>query len=117
MSEATEAMTIPTSPFTVDSFIAYVGQPFTVCRDAIAPTIIELIEAEPVTLNPRDSRARGKSGNVRTDPFALLFRGAPDVVLPQGLYQFEHQHMGSFIMSIVPVGPGEGGMLYESIFN
>lgn len=104
-------------PFILASFVPHVGTGFTISRPGVSPCSIVLITAEPINLNPRDGRALGKSGDVRTDPFTLLFRGELDNPLRQGLYDFEHDVMGRFVMSIVPVGPGEGGMLYEAVIN
>lgn len=108
---------IAVSTFTLDTFAPHVGEKFVVRRGDVGPIEIDLVVAEPVVVNPRDSRAQGKSGSVRTDPFALLFRGDADLPLKQGLYDFEHVVMGQFVMNIVPIGPGEEGLLYESIFN
>ncbi len=104
------------SALTCAAFEPFVGEPFgAVCGGASVS--LDLIEARLTPLKPIDGRALGKSGFVRRDPFALLFRGPATPQLRQGLYQFRHATMGEFQVGIVPVGPGETGLLYEAIFN
>ncbi|MBS1913476.1 MAG: hypothetical protein JST22_15925 [Bacteroidetes bacterium] len=104
------------SPYTCDTFLPHVGNTFVLTSRSGSAVDLELITAEPVKLNPIDGRAVGRSGFVRRDPFRLLFRGHGEM-LPQGLYGFRHETMGDFQMSVVPVGPGESGWLYEAVFN
>lgn len=117
-----ESSFVPTpSPFTCDMFTPHVGDPFAIA--VVGPegdevTIdLELIGAEPTPLKPHDGRALGQSGYVRTDPFSLLFRGPADKMLVQGSYAFRHAVIGELEMVIVPVGPGETGLLYQATFN
>lgn len=105
------------SPFTCATFAPYVGEIFSIPVVGEDPIGLNLISAEMVQLKPIDGRAIGKSGSVRTDPFTLLFRGPEDKPLAQGIYSFSHGQVGTFMMNIVPVGPGESGLLYEAVFN
>ena len=104
------------SALTCAAFAPLVGESFAATREGVS-VALELIEANVTQLKPIDGRARGKSGFVRHDPFVLLFRGPLEPQLRQGLHQFAHPAMGEFEMSIVPVGPGESGLLYEAVFN
>lgn len=104
------------SPFTHAIFAPLVGQDFVTTRDG-APLSLELVEARAIALKPMDGRALGKSGFVRRDPFALLFRGAAERPLPQGILALTHPALGTFDLHVVPVGPGATGLLYEAIFN
>lgn len=104
------------SPFTHATFAPHVGDRFVTTGDG-APLALELVEARRIALKPMDGRALGRSGFVRRDPFALLFRGPHERPLPQGLRPFTHPALGTFELHIVPVGPGETGLLYEAIFN
>ena len=109
---------VPTpSPFTYETFVRHVGTNFVVTRPDGVTVNLELISAEPLQLKPMDGRALGKAGYVRTDPFVLLFRGDEMALARQGLYQFDHPEVGQFQMGVVPVGPGETGWQYESVFN
>lgn len=51
------------------------------------------------------------------EPFSLLFRGAGDLELPQGIYQVAHDDLEAGEIFLVPLGPGKEGMLYEAVFN
>ncbi|MEO8507627.1 MAG: hypothetical protein ABI593_08365 [Betaproteobacteria bacterium] len=109
------AVPVP-SALTCATFSPFLGESFVAARDGQTVDLL-LIEATPVQLKAMDGRALGKSGYVRRDPFVLLFRGPSAPQLRQGLYEFNHPTIGEFQMSIVPVGPGETGLLYEAVFN
>jgi hypothetical protein len=49
--------------------------------------------------------------------FSLIFRGPPDVSLPQDVYRFESEKLGVLEFMIVPIVPDERGPLYQAIFN
>ncbi len=51
------------------------------------------------------------------EPFSLLFRGAGDLELPQGVYKVAHDDLEAGEIFLVPLGPGQEGMLYEAVFN
>lgn len=104
------------SPFTCDTFAPRVGETFSLVFHDGSSIDLTLLSAEVRSLNPLDGRALGRSGFVRTDPFVLLFRWIGNV-FPQGLYTFRNETMGEFSMSVVPIGPGETGWLYEAVFN
>jgi uncharacterized protein DUF6916 len=53
----------------------------------------------------------------RRAPFSLVFRGAHRFVLPQRIYQLEHEKIGPMEMFLVPIGPDQKGMRYEAVFN
>ena len=55
----------------------------------------ELIEAEP-TGGPGPGTGRA--------PFSLVFRGPWEPVLPQGVYEIEHDALGSAPIFLVPIG-------------
>jgi hypothetical protein len=38
-------------------------------------------------------------------------------VLPQAIYQLEHDRMGTMDIFLVPIGPDGQGMGYEAVFN
>lgn len=58
-------------------------------------------------------------------PFAVLFHGPIEPVLPQGTYRLEHGTLGALELFIVPVGPDEPSepgtrptaMRYEAVFG
>lgn len=103
--------------FTCNAFAPHIGESFSAITFEGVTVPLELIEATPAKLQPNDGRVLGKAGFVRHDPFALLFRGPREAFLLQGIYTFTHDTMGAFEMSIVPVGPGDTGWLYEAVYN
>lgn len=50
-------------------------------------------------------------------PFALLFYGPGERLLPQRIYRLEHATLGAFDLFIVPLGPDAQGLRYEAIFT
>jgi hypothetical protein len=79
------------------------------------------LEAELVDVTEYADNA---SGTFRT-PFSVLLHGPIEPVLPQGIYQLEHDDFGSlemFIVPVVPDAPGEPestptAMRYEVVFG
>jgi len=54
---------------------------------------------------------------VRKEPFALLFKCAHPVILPQKIYPFENSAFGKMEIFIVPVGREKDGIVYQAVFN
>lgn len=77
-------------------------------EDDIGPEL-ELIQVKPFGEIDQDSKVR--------QPFSLLFRGSMEPVLPQKIYQLENSKLGEISLFLVPIGPDEEGMLYDSNFN
>jgi len=61
------------------------------------------------SLEKQDESARG--------PFALVFKGEHAEPLAQGTFELRHADVGELQIFIVPIGPTEGGFLYEAVFN
>lgn len=49
--------------------------------------------------------------------FSLTFLGNKDKILPQKLYDLEHEILGRGLIFLVPVGESENGIEYEAVFN
>jgi uncharacterized protein DUF6916 len=64
-----------------------------------------------------DLGAKGQSPGSRRVPFALYFRGPGDTCLPQRIYAFDHERLGTLEIFIVPIGRDADGYQYEAIFN
>jgi hypothetical protein len=105
------------SALTCESFAPHVGETFLMTTGEDTHADMVLISAEPSQLRPFDGRAVGKSGFVRRDPFSLIFRGPDQPMFNQGFRAFEHGALGTFELFIVPVGPGETGLLYQVVFS
>jgi hypothetical protein len=92
---------------TVENFAELVGDRFALNAGPDATLDLELIEANPLGGRPGGGRA----------PFSVLFRGPSAPVMPQRIYALAHQTLGSLDLFIVPIGPRDGGMVYEAIFT
>jgi hypothetical protein len=53
----------------------------------------------------------------RRQGFSVIFRSALPGHLPQGIYPLDHEQMGTLELFLVPIGPRDGGMCYEAVFN
>lgn len=70
-----------------------------------------------VTLTSVDRLGSRTVNGTPVESFSLVFRGPAGVPLPQMMYTFEHDEIGTFALFIVPIGPDDGGLLYEAVFN
>jgi len=89
------------------SFAPHAGETFRVRYDPEHALEMELVEVRPL----------GGAGMNRREPFALTFKGPATPILPQRIYRLEHGAVGDHDLFIVPIGPGQGGLLYEAIFT
>lgn len=94
----------------VSEFADCVGTRFRVHAAAAQVWDLELTEATSL------GSAAGRTPTNR-DPFSLIFRGALQPILPQQIYKFEHDRLGTLEMFIVPIGPDNQGMRYQAIFT
>jgi hypothetical protein len=70
-----------------------------------------------LTLTSADKKQiRAYSGMMR-EPFALYFRSASQVVLPQRIYPLVHDAMGRLDLFIVPIAREPEGIVYEAVFG
>ncbi|PYP82661.1 MAG: hypothetical protein DMF61_25700 [Blastocatellia bacterium AA13] len=51
------------------------------------------------------------------EQFSLEFRGPAEAVLPQSIYQMEHETIGAFSIFLVPIRRDKSGVYYEAVFN
>ena len=94
---------------THEDFAACLKQTFTI-DDGVHGTVeIELVEVEC-----RDNVAPEAASRRR---FSILFLGAPEPLLAQGIYRLRHAHLGVMELFLVPVGPDPKGMRYEAVFT
>jgi hypothetical protein len=89
-------------------FAECMGSKFRILPEAASPLEVELVEANQLP---------GGKGAARPEPFSLLFRGPLAPILPQRIYQIEHEKLGTFGLFLVPLGPDKGRQRYEAIFN
>jgi hypothetical protein len=99
--------------FTHETFAPRIGEPFRVHVQGAEPLEMAL---ESVTEIPVSGWQPEEAAEHRT-PFSLVFLGPPHVVLPQAIYRFEHDGIGTFEIFIVPIGRTAQGVSYEVVFS
>ncbi|MFS8086002.1 MAG: DUF6916 family protein [Acidobacteriota bacterium] len=92
---------LPTHP----TFAEHLNTKFRLLRDGSDPLEMELIEVGEFNQTPNQ------------EWFSIVFRGADEALLRQGVYPFEHDQMGEFELFIVPISRKADGYYYEAVFN
>jgi hypothetical protein len=102
---------LPETP-TPASFTPHVGTVFTISfTDGTLALTLGVVE-------PHGTRApRPDAPDLRTEPFSLLFLGPLRPVLPQRTWDLTHPVLGTLAVFLVPLGPENGRMRYEAVFN
>ncbi len=59
----------------------------------------------------------GPKEQVGMERFSLFFESPGNPLLNQGMYELEHEQMGSLALFLVPIARKEGGFRYEAVFN
>ena len=93
---------------TLASFSDCLGTAFRLDASEAIGSELTLIEAEATRFALRPD---GSSS------FSLIFLGALQPILPQRIYKFEHDRLGTLEIFIVPIGPDKHGMRYQAIFT
>jgi hypothetical protein len=93
---------------TIETFAPLVGGMF---RMQVAPA--QMLDLELLSVTPLSTDGPGAQAR---KPFSLLFRGPANLVAAQRIYPIEHAATGTSELFVVPLGPGQGGILYEIIF-
>ena len=79
-------------------------------------TVFSLDEPRPVDLRLATVTDERVSGGVLQ--FSVFFHGPADQILPQGMYSFRHDGLGSLTLFIVPVvGSNEERIVYQACFS
>lgn len=55
--------------------------------------------------------------NAQLEQFSLVFTCATSPWLPQGTYTLVHENFAELILFMVPIGPENNTMRYESVFS
>ena len=90
---------------TAEDFRPLIGEVFTV--DTQEPAELTLVEVESTP--QADGTAR--------EPFALLFKGANQLTLPQGIYGLAHAATGTLEIFLVPVEQDGQNIVFEAVFS
>ncbi len=93
---------------TYEGFAPYLNQTFAVDlgTSSVEMTLVQAIKGQ----------ARDWAG-LRKEPFALVFKCAAPVILPQRIYPFESTGFGKMDIFIVPIGRDKDGIVYQAVFN
>jgi hypothetical protein len=92
----------------LQDFAAAAGQGFELAMGE-ASLNVSLVKVEPLPAAPFNGQMR--------QPFALLFKAASPVVLPQKTYSLKNATMGRLDVFLVPVGREPDGVVYQAVFN
>jgi hypothetical protein len=102
---------LPESP-TPATFTPHVGTAFEITfTDGILELTLESVAASG-TRAPRPDVP-----GLRTEPFSLFFLGPLQPALPQRTWDLAHPVLGVLAIFLVPIGPMNGRMRYEAVFN
>jgi hypothetical protein len=100
---------------TLETFSGHLGDPFLIRpaapTQAVPPDFVvegRLIEAEALGEAP--------AAGLRA-PFSLVFSGASEPILGQGVWRVEHAALGTIELFLVPLQPQPDGARYQVIFN
>jgi hypothetical protein len=96
---------------TAADFTSCLNQIFTVRLEGVEPIALELVSVT-------EMRIEEEGAGPRRRPFSLLFLGpVSQLYLQQHIYRLEHDQLGALDLFLVPLGPEQGRMRYEAIFN
>jgi hypothetical protein len=93
---------------TSDDFAARVDEPFETSIDG-APVVLQLVNVDVMDERYSPPGARRS--------FSLTFHGPTAPLLPQGTYTLGNATLGPLSVFIVPLGPVDGALRYEVVFN
>ena len=100
-------MTYPS--LSLKSFSHHLNTAFTVMIEGDQTVMLTLTEVKSLGGQP--------AGDLTVESFSLIFEGPTSPMLAQSSFEFVHDHMGEFFIFIVPLGPRQGVMMYEAVFN
>lgn len=84
----------------------------------ILPSTMPLVEVELIEVAERGSAdAMPPWAAAHQERFSIVFRGPHERLLQQGIYQMQHDSLGTFELFLVPVGQDQHGIYYEAVFN
>ena len=98
---------------TLATFADCIGQTFLMSAVPDRSFPLALVEARSLA----SAGTRAEAGLRSREPFSLIFRGPGEPVMPQRIYALTHDSLGNLELFLVPIGPDQGGMLYQAIFT
>jgi hypothetical protein len=97
---------------TSGDFSPHVSEMFNISAEGI-----QSFQAILISVDELGSPPQGGAETDRRRPFSIVMRGPKHAEHPQGIYRVEHEHMGSFEIFLVPIGPDAEGMQFEAVFT
>lgn len=94
-------------------FSTQLNTPFRIHLSPITATAVELVEVTEKGVLDGQQRPTA----ARQERFSLVFRGPPEERVQQGMYQIQHDQLGTFDLFLVPVSQDQDGVYYEAVFN
>lgn len=89
----------------------WLNDKFKVQLDDATTCELQLIEVRSLGDHPLAGDGKGRA------PFSLLFVGPQEPSLCQQIYPLEPAEGDRLELFLVPLGPGDEGMLYEAVFT
>jgi hypothetical protein len=87
-------------------FAACVNQDFEIVTSG-GTLVLQLSQARPW----------GSGAGTEREPFALTFRGAPQLRLPQGIYKISNAQLGEMEIFLVQLADDQTSSAFEAVFN
>jgi hypothetical protein len=95
------------------TFGAQLHTSFRVLRSSEPTVEVELVEV--TERNENDGKQLWATA--RQERFSILFRGARNPALQQGMYRLLHDELGDLELFLVPAGQDQNSVYYEAVFN
>lgn len=92
-------------PPTQSAFAENTNTKFQIQLDETADLDVELVDVSEVKVMPQQEQ------------FCIVFRGALDKFLGQGIRTLKHSQLGEFELFLVPIRQDAEGFYYEAVFN
>ena len=93
---------------TVETFAGREGQAFSIqFADAQLELTLAEVERHPEEWGHADRR----------EPFAVVFTGTAEHVLPQAIWPLDHEELGRIELFLVPLEPEDGVARYQAVFT
>ena len=102
---------------TLEVMKPFEGKTFSVSLPDGSATNMTLEEVTEHQVRPIRRTRGNQAPNPSRVPFSLFFVGSPDLILPQGSYDFRMDDLTIPSLFIVPVGRDETGTEYEAVFT
>jgi hypothetical protein len=94
----------------LSTFEPHVGETFVLEVEGLGKVELTLAEAEASPWQPAPDAGLPPA-------FSLVFRGPPQVVLPQNTYRMRHDALGDLDIFVTPIAGSDEGVDYQAVFS